>query len=55
VLADAVCSRRKLDWEIGLRWMESGGAMIVTTEIVAFQLLKEAGTEEFKILSKLLR
>ena len=51
-VADAICSRRKLDWEIGLRWMEKKGAMISTTEIIAFQLLKEAGTEEFRTLSK---
>jgi nicotinamidase-related amidase len=55
VVADAVCSRRKLDWETGLRWMEKKGAMILTTEIIAFQLLKEAGTEEFKRLSRLLK
>jgi nicotinamidase-related amidase len=55
IVADAICSRRKLDWEIGLRWMEKRGAMISTTEIIAFQLLKEAGTEEFKGLSKLLK
>ncbi len=55
VMADAVCSRRKLDWKTGLRWMEKKGAMISTTEIIAFQLLKEAGTEEFKRLSKLLK
>ena len=54
-VADAICSRRKLDWEIGLRWMEKWGAMISTTEIIAFQLLKEAGTEEFRRLSKLLK
>jgi hypothetical protein len=35
--------------------MEKRGAMISTTEIIAFQLLKEAGTEEFKELSKLLK
>jgi hypothetical protein len=55
VVADAICSRRKLDWEIGLRWMEKRGAMISTTEIIAFQMLKEAGTEEFRGLSKLLK
>jgi nicotinamidase-related amidase len=55
VVADATCSRRKLDWEIGLRWMEKKGAMISTTEIIAFRLLKEAGTEEFRGLSKLLK
>jgi nicotinamidase-related amidase len=55
VVADAICSRRKLDWEIGLRWMEKKGAMISTTETIAFRLLKEAGTEEFRRLSKLLK
>lgn len=55
VVADAVGSRRKLDWEVGLRWMEKNGAMISTTEIIAFQLLKEAGTEDFKQLSKYLK
>jgi isochorismate hydrolase len=55
VVADAICSRRKLDWEMGLRWMEKRGAMISTTEIIAFRLLKEAGTEEFRRLSKLLK
>ena len=55
VVADAVCSRRKLDWEIGLRWMEKMKAMITTTEIIAFQLLKEAGTDEFKRLSRFVK
>jgi len=55
VVADAVCSRKKLDWETSLRWMEKKGAIISTTEIVAFQLLREAGTEEFRRLSKLLK
>jgi isochorismate hydrolase len=54
-VADAICSQRKLDWEVGLRWMEKKGAMISTTEIIAFQLLKEAGTEEFRGLSKLFK
>ena len=55
VVADAVGSRKKLDWEMGLKWMEKKGAMISTTEIIAFQLLKEAGTEDFKKLSKFLK
>jgi nicotinamidase-related amidase len=24
-VADAICSRRKLDWKMGLRWMKKGG------------------------------
>jgi hypothetical protein len=34
---------------------EKKGATITTTGIVAFQLLKEAGTEESKKLSKYLK
>ena len=55
VVADAVGSRKKLDWEVSLRWMDKKGAMISTTEIIAFQWLKEAGTEDFRQLSKLLK
>ena len=41
--------------QMKLSWMEKRGAMISTTEIIAFQLLKEAGTEEFRGLSKLFK
>jgi hypothetical protein len=41
--------------QMNLRWTEKRGAMIPTTEIIAFELLKEAGTEEFRGLSKLLK
>ncbi len=54
IAGDAVCSRRKLDWEIGLRLMEKAGAIITTAEILIFQLLGKAGTEEFKAIAKLL-
>lgn len=52
VIADGASSRRKLDWETGLRWMEKKGAIISTAEMIAFQLMKEAGTERFKRLVK---
>ncbi len=54
VISDAACSRRKLDWEIGLRLMEKAGAIITTTETLIFQLLIRADTEEFKFIAKLL-
>ena len=53
--ADAVCSRRKANWQAGLRWMERAGAAPVTTEIAFFDLLKRAGTPEFKQLAPLVR
>ena len=53
--ADAVYSRRELDWEIGLKTAEKAGVLIGTTETFVFQLLEKAGTDEFKRVSKLLR
>ena len=52
VVQDAVCSREKKNWEIGIEFMRDAGAVITCTEIVLFQMLKLAGTEEFKAISK---
>lgn len=45
---DAVCSRRKLDWRFGLELMKETGAVVSPTETLVFQILKKAGTPEFK-------
>jgi len=55
VPADAVASRKDLDWEKGLNLIEKAGAVVGTTETFIFQLLERAGTEEFKKISKLLK
>jgi len=52
---DAVCSRKKADWQTGLNLMHSGGAIITSTETIIFQLLEKAGTDEFKYMSPLLK
>ncbi len=48
VAADAVCSRSRLNWEIGLRRLERTGAVVSSTEMVIFELLNRAGTSEFR-------
>ncbi|MGB9710680.1 MAG: isochorismatase family protein [Thermodesulfovibrio sp.] len=48
VPCDAVCSRKKQDWEIGINLMKDAGAVITCTETLVFQILKKAGTDEFK-------
>ncbi len=48
VAADAVCSRDRFNWEIGLRRMEKAGAVISSTEMVIFELLNRAATPEFR-------
>ena len=55
VLADAVSSRTKDNYSIGLALMEKAGAAISSTETVLFDLLGRAGTEAFKTISKLVR
>lgn len=55
VVADAVASRRALDHQVGLEQMREMGAVITSTEAVIFDLLKQAGTPAFKILSKLIK
>jgi hypothetical protein len=55
VVSDAVLSRKKKNWLLGLQIMASAGAIITSAETVLFQLLKKAGTPEFKALSKLVR
>jgi nicotinamidase-related amidase len=55
VPADAVASRKELDWEKGISLIEKAGAVVGTTEAFIFQLLERAGTEDFKKISKLLK
>ncbi|MBX3191563.1 MAG: isochorismatase family protein [Labilithrix sp.] len=55
VVADAVASRREENRRIGLSLCEKAGAIVTTTETVAFDLLEQAGTEAFKAVSKLVR
>ncbi len=55
VLADAVSSRRSRDREIALRRFEQMGARLATVEMVLFDLLREAGTDEFRKILKIVK
>ncbi len=48
VLADAVSSRTLANRDIGLDRMKQAGASIVSVEMAIFELLGQAGTDEFK-------
>lgn len=52
LVQDAVCSRTKDNWKMGVQFMRDAGSVVTCTETVLFQLLKVAGTEEFKKISK---
>lgn len=55
VVKDAVCSRFKDNYLSGLELMKDMGAVINNTETILFDLLKVAGTPEFKVISPLLK
>ncbi len=55
VVKDAVISRSRDNKQIAIEAMVLAGAVPTCTEAVVFQLLKIAGTDSFKKLSKLVR
>jgi nicotinamidase-related amidase len=48
VASDAVSSRTEWNWKIGLDRMRAAGAVISSTEMIIYELLRSSGTEEFK-------
>jgi nicotinamidase-related amidase len=55
VVADAVSSRTIENRRIGLERMRDAGAILVSTEMILFELLERAGTEEFKQVQRLIK
>lgn len=53
VAVDAVGSRTAANRELGLRKMEKSGAILTSAETALFELLGEAGSDEFKTIQKL--
>ncbi len=52
---DGVCSRKKEDWLTGLELIKEAGAVITCVETLIFQILKKAGTAEFKKMLEFLK
>jgi nicotinamidase-related amidase len=55
VVADAVSSRTPENARLGLERMRHAGAVVVSTEMVLFELAERAGTEEFKQILSLVK
>jgi nicotinamidase-related amidase len=55
VPVDAVGSRYAIDYETGLKRMESAGATLTTTEAALFEWCQQSGTPVFKKISALVR
>ncbi|HLK31608.1 MAG TPA: hydrolase [Terriglobales bacterium] len=50
VASDAVSSRAEWNWKIGLARMRDAGAVISSTEMMMYELLRSSGTAAFKEL-----
>jgi nicotinamidase-related amidase len=55
VVSDAVASRTEENRLSGLHLAERAGAVVTNAETVVFDWLEQAGSDEFKALSKLIR
>jgi nicotinamidase-related amidase len=55
VAADAVSSRTAANRSLGLEKMRAAGAMVTSAEMALFEMLEEAGSPEFKTISRLVR
>jgi nicotinamidase-related amidase len=55
VAQDAVSSRSEENRALGLHKMETAGAVITSVETALFELLRAAGTPEFKEIQKLVK
>jgi nicotinamidase-related amidase len=55
VPADAVASRRKMDWEFALRRLDRAGAIVSTTESALFEWTERSDRPEFKAISELVK
>src|SRR3984893_18729949 len=52
VASDAVSSRTEWNWKIGLDRMLAAGAVISSTEMMIYELIRGSGTEAFKKMLK---
>lgn len=55
VVGDAVTSRTAANRDLGLHKMEQSGATLTSVETALFELLREAGTPEFKEIQRLVK
>lgn len=55
IASDAISSRTEWNWKIGLERMRAAGAVISSTEMIIYELLRSSGTEAFKRILPLLR
>ena len=53
--ADAISSRTSANREIGIDKCVAAGAVVSSAETVLFEMLEQAGSDQFKAISRLVR
>jgi isochorismate hydrolase len=48
VVSDATSSRTEQNWQVALERMRQAGVVVTSTEMVIYELLQRAGTDEFR-------
>lgn len=55
LVADCIGSRKQMDKKYAIKRAISEGALITTAEAILFELTERAGTDTFKVISKLVK
>jgi nicotinamidase-related amidase len=55
VVSDATSSRSRDNWKVALKRMRQAGVVITSTEMVIYELLQRAGTDEFRAVLPLVK
>lgn len=55
VIEDAACSRHERDSAVAIQRLRSAGVIVTTAEAAVYELLREAGTPEFKAILELVK
>lgn len=55
IVADAVTSRTQANWRLAMAYLRQAGAVVTTTETALFQLLRQADSDDFRELARLIR
>jgi nicotinamidase-related amidase len=55
VVGDATSSRDRDNWQVALKRMRQAGVVITSTEMVIYELMERAGTDEFRAVLPLVK
>jgi len=55
LLRDAICSRSKTDFQVGVANAAQAGAVVTTAETVLFQMMQKSTHAQFRAVSKLIK